>query len=61
MITEDRIARILLGMWICELRKKNDPDYELKVSVIKECMERYGVEGMETFDAQVDDLYKRHF
>ena len=61
MITEDRVARVLFAMWICELRKQKDPDYDLKVATIKEIMNRYGVEGMEGFDDQVEDYWKRHF
>lgn len=61
MITTDKIVRTLYGMWICELRKGEDPDYELKVETIKEVMNRFGVEGMEEFDAVIEDLWKRHF
>ena len=61
MITSDRMCKILFAMWICGLRKDNDPDYDIKVETIKEIMNRYGVEGMEDFDKQIEDCWKRHY
>lgn len=61
MITEDRIVKILYAAWICELRKNKDPDYELKVALIKEIMNRFGVEGMEDFDEYVENKWKNHY
>ena len=61
MITEDRLCKIFFADWICSLRKANDPDYDLKVETIKEIMNRFGVEGMDTFDKFIQDTWRKHF
>ena len=60
MITEDRICKILYADWICSLRRAKDPDFDVKVETIKEIMNRFGVEGMDTFDEFVEDTWRRN-
>lgn len=60
MITDDRICRILYALWVCGLQVNKDPDFVAKTKIIKDIMNVLGVEGMEGFDAQVEEYWKRH-
>ena len=61
MITNDKMCRKFYAIWIGELRKKKDPDFELKKQTIIEIMNELGVEEMENFEAEIEDVWKRHF
>lgn len=61
MVTNDRICKTLFAIWIGEIRKSEDPDYELKKQTIIDIMNELGVEGMQDFDAVIEDVWKRHF
>ena len=61
MITHDRTCLSLYAFWLCDLQKKQDPDFSAKVKIIRDVMDVLGVEGMETFEGIVEDYWIRHY
>ena len=61
MITDDKMARKLFSMWICSLKAKNDPQFEIKKQTIIEIMNVFGVEEMEGFENELENLWKKHY
>lgn len=61
MITDDKMARKLFALWICSLRRDNDPDFDLKKQTIIDIMNELGVEEMDLFEKELEDTWKRQF